>query len=344
MLPDRETANGVEIIRYGTLRFSRDSYLARFLGYTALYPQFFWQVLRLGAVDAVVSMTDPPLQVAVVTPAAFRARKKIHWAQDVYPELAEELGVIPREGVVALLLRAVSSWALRKQDEIVAVGRCMRKRLVARGLNAGKIEVIPNWSRTGAARGEDIAAKRKELGWDGQFVALYSGNLGLAHDFITLAGAARELEGIGVRMVFAGEGPRLDEVKRALAGLSHVSFLPPQAKDTLGAFLGAADAHLVSVRAGLEGLVVPSKAYAAFSVRRPLVYVGGNNAEIPAAVRESGCGAVVANGDSEELAALLRQMAEGASAREKPNERMTAAEEEFAFAKAADHWKEILRA
>jgi glycosyltransferase involved in cell wall biosynthesis len=302
-----EVIDGVEIIRVGTARFTRASHWRRAWSYLTLYPQLMWQVWKLGAVDAVVSMTDPPLQVAAVALASCRAKKKIHWAQDVYPELAEELGVIPRGGLLARVLRSISTWALRRQDEVVVVGRCMRERLVRRGVDAGKIEVIPNWSPVGAVSAASVAAMRKKLGWDGKFIALYSGNIGLAHDFETLVGAAKLLEGGGVQVVFAGEGPRLEQVRRETEGLAHVAFLPPQAKEDLSAFLAAADVHLVSVRAGLEGLVVPSKAYGIFAVGRPIFYVGGVDSEVAGVIAESGCGVVIPNGDAAGLAEAIKQ-------------------------------------
>jgi colanic acid biosynthesis glycosyl transferase WcaI len=301
-----EVINGVEVMRVGTARFTRASHWRRAWSYLTLYPQLMWQVWKLGAVDAVVSMTDPPMQVAAVALASCRAKKKIHWAQDVYPELAEELGVIPRGGLLARVLRSISTWALRRQDEVVTVGRCMRERLVKRGVDAGKIEVIPNWSSV-AAVSAAVAAMRKKLGWDGKFIALYSGNIGLAHDFETLVGAAKLLEGGGVQVVLAGEGPRLEQVRRETEGLAHVAFLPPQAKEDLSAFLAAADVHLVSVRAGLEGLVVPSKAYAIFAVGRPIFYVGGADSEVAGVIAESGCGVVIPNGDAAGLAEAIKQ-------------------------------------
>ena len=236
-LAKRETANGVEVIRVGTAPFTRVSHWKRALSYAALYPQFAWQVLRLGQVDALVSMTDPPLQVAALTLASFGARRKVHWAQDVYPELAEELGVIARGGLAARVLRALASWALRQQDEVVVLGRCMRQRLLRRGLDAGKIEVIPNWSPVAEPSAMEVAAMRKKLGWSNKFVALYSGNLGLAHDFDTIIRAAGELAGCRAQIVFAGEGPRAEALRKAAAGLSHVNFLPPQPKASLAAFL-----------------------------------------------------------------------------------------------------------
>lgn len=329
-----EIINGVEVIRVGTATFTRASHWRRGLSYLGLYPQLMWQVRKLGRVDAVISMTDPPLQVAAMTLASCRAKKRIHWAQDVYPELAEELGVIVRGGLFAGVLRAVSTWALRRQDKVVVVGRCMRERLVRRGIDAGKIEVIPNWSSVTPVATEQVQAMRERLGWNEKFVALYSGNIGLAHDFETLVGAARLLEGGGVQMVFAGEGPRLEEVQRATAGVEHVAFLPPQAKEDLSAFLAAADAHLVSVRAGLQGLVVPSKAYGIFATGRPIFYVGGADSEIAKVVAETGCGVVMANGDAVGLAEAIKEAAMRGDQR--------ASVPTLGFPEALAKWQEIL--
>jgi len=333
-LQNRELVNGVEVIRVGTARFTRASHGRRAWSYLTLYPQLMWQVWKLGKVDAVVSMTDPPMQVAAVALASCRAKKKIHWAQDVYPELAEELGVIPRGGLLARVLRSISTWALRRQDEVVAVGRCMRERLVRRGVDAGKIEVIPNWSSVGVVSAAEVQAMRERLGWNGKFIALYSGNIGLAHDFETLVGAAKLLEGGGVQMVFAGEGPRLAQVRRDTAGLAHVGFLPPQPKEHLSSFLAAADLHLVCVRSGLEGLVVPSKAYGILAAGRPIFYVGGAGSEVAGVIAESGCGVVIPNGDAVGLAEAIKQAARQGEQR--------ASAPSVGFNDALAKWRELL--
>ena len=337
-----KTPTGVEVIRVGTAAFTRASHWRRALSYLGLYPQLMWQVWKLGKVDAVVSMTDPPLQVAVVTLASGRAKRKIHWAQDVYPELAEELGVIGRGGVMARFLRVVSNWALQRQDEIVVVGRCMRERLLRRGVDAGKIEVIPNWSSVVPVPTERVQAMRERLGWSRKFIALYSGNLGLAHDFETLTGAAKLLEGAGVQMVFAGEGPRLEELKRAMQGLTHVTFLPPQAKEDLSAFLAAADVHLVTVRAGLEGLVVPSKAYGILAAGRPVMYVGSAESEVAQLLSESDAGLVFANGDAWGLAEALKSAAETSDMLQRVAAAAMRTAGGWTFAQALAKWREVL--
>ena len=218
----------------------------------------------------------------------------------------------------------------------------MRERLVGRGLDAGKIQVIPNWSQVFTAKTEDVAAMRKKLGWDGKFVALYSGNLGLAHDFETLVEAARRLDGTGVHVVFAGEGPRLEEVKVATAGLGNVAFLSPQPKGDLPAFFGAADLHLVSVRGGLEGLVVPSKTYGVFGAGRAVAYVGADDAEVARLLETSGAGEVLRNGDAAGVARLLRNLADNPARLKEMGEAALRAAGEITLAKALQKWQEVL--
>lgn len=341
-LQDGESVNGVEIIRVGTAPFTRASHWRRAMSYALLYPQLMWQVWKLGRVDAVVSMTDPPLQLAAVALASGRAAKRIHWAQDIYPELAEELGVIGRGGLFARVLRSVSTWALRKQDEVVVVGRCMRERLIARGVDARSIEIIPNWSPIAEPPEQSAASMRRRMGWGDGFVALYSGNLGLAHDFTTLAEAAKMLPGSRVRMVFAGEGPRLQEVKAATAGSDNVSFIPPQPKEDLAAFLAAADLHLVTVRENLGGLVVPSKIYGILAAGRPVVCVGPAGSEVARILEESGAGISVNNGDAAALAAFLKDLAANPAGAAAMGGKARVAAKEFTFAKALEKWREIL--
>ena len=342
-LPKRESINGVKLIRVGSASFSRASLFRRALSYLWLYPQFAWHVWRMGAIDAAISMTDPPMQVAVMALAAHRARRRIHWSQDVYPELAVELGVLRSRGLLAKVLRRVSTWALHLQDEVVVLGRDMRGRLVSRGVNASRIDVIANWSSIEAVAPVEAEAMRARLGWTGKFIALYSGNLGLAHDFDTLVEAVRVLKDGAIQFVFAGEGPQLGSVREAMSPFSHVSFLPPQPRSDLGSFLAAADAHLVTVRAGLSGLVVPSKIYGILAVGRPVLYVGPEESEVAQLLRSSQAGVAVKNGDAAKLADALLSLAGDATKARAMGDRARHAAKDFTLDKALDKWKEVLR-
>ena len=103
----------------------------RAIAYIMLYPSLFWRLLQVPPPDLVILMTDPPLQV-ILGPLArlFRRARIVHWAQDIYPEVAEALSVIKTRGAIATLTRWLSTRALRRCHHIVAIGRCMRRRLL----------------------------------------------------------------------------------------------------------------------------------------------------------------------------------------------------------------------
>jgi hypothetical protein len=89
--------------------------------------------------------------------------------------------------------------------------------------------------------------------------------------------------------------------------LSNLCFKPYQPYARLPLSLTVPDIHLVVLRSALEGLIVPSKFYGVAAAGRPTIHVGATEGEIPALLRESGAGLVVAQGDGDGLAdAILR--------------------------------------
>lgn len=315
------------------LPFTRASLLRRALSYASLYPALFWRALRLPRPDVVVTLTDPPL-LLVLGPWLkwFKRAHLVHWAQDVYPEVAEELGVLARGGFAAGLLRFLSTWSLRRHDHIITVGRCMKARLEARGLDGNKITVIPNWA-VGApatslpknrsaehcsARGEKALPPAEQcsalqagsvvqpscspaisplspLTSPLPFTVMYSGNFGLAHPFESIIEAVKllEQERAPVRFVFAGGGPKLDAVRQQLGGCRNVEFRGPASVTELPGSLAAADAHLACMNEALCGLVVPSKVYGAIAAGRPCLFLGPAGSEAAQFITTHRCGLVL---------------------------------------------------
>ena len=321
-----ESVAGVRVERVGGLPFTRASHWRRALSYLSLYPALLWRAWRLPRHDVVVTLTDPPLQLLLGPIIQWsKGSKAVHWAQDLYPELAEEMDVLARDGVFARRLRRLSTWALRRCQSVVAVGECMKRRLVQRGLAPQAITVIPNWGQAADApcgarnaefnssnsvRGE---AFRQEHGLADKFVVMYSGNLGLAHPFEAILDAAERLQTSRPEMafVFVGNGPRLPWVKQQAEqrSLRNVRFLPFQPKERLTESLAAADLHLASMRHELAGLVVPSKVYGVLAAGRPCVFLGPEESEAAQTILQYGCGSVLAHANGARLASILSHWA-----------------------------------
>lgn len=309
--PKNSTRRGVRILRAGGA-LSRRNVLLRAVSYVFMIPWLLTRALLLPRTDFVVTMTDPPMLVVVgLAMKFFKRNRVIHWAQDLYPEVAEELGVLPRGNAVTNLLRRLSTESLVRGDAVVAIGRCMASRLTARGVSYAKISIIPNWAPPIQSLDRSNNPFRRAHGLEGQFVVIYSGNMGLAHEFDTVLDAAESLHGQRVVFLFIGEGPRRVEVEAAarLRGIDNIRFLPSQSAEKLSESLSAADAHLVTMRPNLCGLVVPSKVYGVLAAGRPCLFVGPADSEAARLIRETDSGFVVGPDQWAELASEILDLA-----------------------------------
>ncbi len=310
--PLTEVTEGVWILRVRGLPFTRSNHLLRAIAYLSLYPAFLWRLIRLPAADVVVTMTDPPMQLVLGLPVKWlKGSRLVHWAQDIYPELAEALGVLRVGGLMSRILRALSNWALSRYDRIVSVGRCMSERLHERGLAPESITVIPNWADTQAIRPINHGTNplRTEWSLEDRFVVMYAGNLGLAHPVEAILEAAQLLieSAPNTLFLFVGEGPRLSWLSSQAQALQldNVRFLPFQPTEKLAYVLSAADVHLAGMYDRLCGLVVPSKVYGVMAAGRPCLFLGPEGSEIARLIREHDCGAVVPSADGATVAAVL---------------------------------------
>jgi glycosyltransferase involved in cell wall biosynthesis len=265
----------------------------------------------------VIAKTDPPLMSVVARPAARRnGARLVNWLQDIYPETAVELGVPFMRGPVAASLVALRNATLRAAAATVVVGDLMGRKVEALGAPAQRIHVIPNWCNDEDIRLVTQADNplRREWNLADKFVFGYSGNLGRAHEFATVLGAAERLRNEPrVAFLMIGGGKRFAELSaavqsRGLAGAFR--FLPYQTRALLSYSLGAADVHWVSLDPRLEGLMVPSKFYGIAAAGKPIIVIGDPNGELARLVRLNACGFAIAPGDSEALAATLRRLSE----------------------------------
>lgn len=315
-LPREETVGGVAVHRAWSSAFGRGSLAGRALDYATFCAA---ATLALRALarrgDVVVAMTDPPL---VSVPAAWvayrRGARLVNWLQDVFPEVGEALGVRLAGGTTGRWLRGLRDRSLRRAAANVVVGRRMRDRVAATGVDPRRVTVIENWADGAALRPlvPDANPLRDEWGLDGKFVVAYSGNMGRAHEFDTVLAAAEVLRGrADVAFLFVGDGARRPAIEaRVVArGLPNVSFRPYQPRERLGASLAAADVHLVTLRPELEGLVVPSKLYGIAAVGRPAIFVGDPAGEAGAFLAGARCGLAVRPGDALALVAAIETLA-----------------------------------
>ena len=344
-LPAFECYNGVEIHRVVQPRFGRGRLLGRAVDCLSMYAGFAAALaMRARPGDIVVGKTDPPMLSAAIAPVArLRGLSQINWLQDLYPEVALGLGLDALRPLAPLLF-ALRDWSLAGAFN-VTVGEGMAERVARRRISRDRIACIPNWCDEIRLAGADDAAQRLRARWglQGKFALGYCGNLGRAHEFDTLLGAAERLRGReDIVFLFVGGGhltPKLQaEVGRR--GLARAfRFQPYQPAGRLAATLSAADAHWVSLRPEMEGLIVPSKFYAAAAAGRPIVAAVHERGELAELVRRHDCGRVAPPGDPAAFAAAVLALSDDPARRERLGRNARAMiENEFPRARALDAW------
>jgi glycosyltransferase involved in cell wall biosynthesis len=319
-----EIRNGVLINRINTAAFSKGNILKRVVGYAVMIPKFCFWSLRTPNSDVVVTMTDPPMLLVVgVLMRLFKRSHLIHWVHDLYPEAAEALGLLSQGKMTAGIFRFISTQSMRCHEMIVVPGRCMKNRLIMRGVLESHISVIPNigLERKIAAMPRLPNSFRELNGLGGSFIVAYSGNIGLAHEFETIIDAAlilQKMEMSDVRFLFIGGGPRANSINEGIAtkGLQNVTMISSQSEGNLSSSLGAADIHLVTMREGMSGLVVPSKLYGIMAASRPCIFVGPSNSEVALSILESEAGYVIMPGDAEMLVKKILELRDSSVLRE----------------------------
>lgn len=237
------------------------------------------------------------------------------WLQDVFPEVAVVLGVKALGGRLGAWVCRLRDNSLRAAMMNVVLGERMAERVRARGVDADKVRVISNWADGEAITPIPAEANSLRAEWNltGKFVVMYSGNMGRAHEYETILGAAALLlQDARFVFLFVGggnqRGPLCSEV--VCRGLTNVQFRPYQPREQLGLSLAVGDVHLISLRPELEGLIVPSKFYGVLAAGRPIVFVGAAGGEIALQVDRAGCGVAVAQGDVNGLADRLVRLAD----------------------------------
>lgn len=265
--------------------------------------------------DAVLAMS-PPLTLGA---AGWICAKRfgvpfVFNIQDVFPDVAVELGAITDPQVIA-----VASWLERTTyqgaDAVTVLSDDLRDNVVAkidgrRGGDPGKVRVIPNFVDSDWIRpaGTDNAYRR-EHDLTGKTVVMYAGNVGFSQSLdMVVDVAAAFVDDPDVVFVINGGGVGRQALERRATGMANVRFVDLQPKARLPELLAAADVHLVPLKAGLARSSVPSKTYSILAAGRPVVASVDRGTEVARTIETSGAGLAVPPDDPESFAKAVRRM------------------------------------
>jgi colanic acid biosynthesis glycosyl transferase WcaI len=270
-----EQLNRVRVIRVGSTDYPRTQMQRRVFNYLSYVALSVPRAL-FAPCDAVLAMTDPPFEGIVGAFVAMLKRKPfVYNIRDLYPDMAVG-GSIVKPGLMARVWEKLHRWALRRATRVIVLGEDMKSRIAAKGVAPDRIEIVRDGAETSSspvAASDFDADVIRAVRSDFRFVLLHAGNLGFYGAWETLLAAARELQNDGVGLVFVGDGAQRTHLQELAANDPNIRFLPFFRSSKVSSVLAAADAHVITIKRGLEGVVVPSKMYGILAAGRPIVAV-----------------------------------------------------------------------
>jgi len=137
-------------------------------------------------------------------------------------------------------------------------------------------------------------------------VLVHAGNLGFYGAWETLIRGVQMLASEGVGLVFIGEGAMKAHLQEHARACRNVRFLPFRPVAEVPHVMAAGDLHVVTVKRGLEGVVVPSKVYSILASGRPLMALATAQAEVARFAERDGCGVSADPDDPRAFAEVVR--------------------------------------
>ncbi|MEQ1851011.1 MAG: hypothetical protein ABMA01_05395 [Chthoniobacteraceae bacterium] len=268
-----------------------------------------WRMLRAGRArpraDVVISGTSPPCLAVVADRVARKhGAAHIHWAMDVYPEIATALGEIGSHSLAGRIAGMAMRTAYRGAAAVIALDADMQACL--RGHRIRPLCIRPWVSQAIMSAPADGSAPVAPWTW------IYSGNLGRAHEWETLLRAQAILEArqVDARLLFQGGGPSwaAASARAQELGLRNCEWRSYVPERELPASLLRCEVLIVTQLPAVRGLLWPSKLALVKTLPRPLLFVGPTEGAIAGELRGLPHAGIFAPGDAEGVARWVAEM------------------------------------
>jgi len=310
-----EPSGRVRILRVGSSDYPRTQMKKRVFNYLSYVFLAVPRALFLPC-DVIFAMTDPPFEGIVGAFVALLKNKPyVYNIRDLYPDMAVG-GSIIKPGLLPRVWEKLHRWALRRATRVVVLGNDMRHRILAKDVDPSTVAVVrdgaeisPSDAPAPALDSEVIRAIRGNF----RFVLLHAGNLGFYGAWDTLLAGAASLAADGVGLVFVGDGAQRLRLETAAAQIPNVRFLPFFPARQISSVLAAADAHIITIKRGLEGVVVPSKMYGILAAGKPIVAVAPRECDVASLGEAKGFSVSAGPGDPAGFALLVRELSQNPS-------------------------------
>lgn len=316
-LPEKEVWRNIQIKRCGFKIVTKKSLAHRALAYVSFLAGAFSELLNISTENTHwFGVTNPPFTIHLLAiTSTLRKHPFSYMLLDLHPEGMLILSSFSESNPLIWFWKKLNHWAYQRAERLAVLGRDMIPLLEKEySIPSSKMIYIPHWSPADVSiplRFEESKFTEK-WGLQAKFVVQYSGNMGLWHDLEIFVRAAKLLEDLPkIQFVFVGSGIRKASALALAEKLrvKNIRWNDFVSLSDLSDSLAACHISLISQRAGLEGIAVPSKLYGILASGRAVVAQVPANSEVALAVSEHQCGLIAEPGNAEHLVLQIKQLA-----------------------------------
>lgn len=308
-----DVVNGVPVHRCWHYVPQKVSALKRILHEGSFVATSFLRLLFLPRPDVMV-VVSPPLLLgaAAAVMSVLKRCPFVFHVQDLQPDAAVGLGML-KPGLFTRALYALEALAYRRAARVSGISDGMRAAFLAKQVPAEKIVSFPNGVVLPALESIQPGGEfRKDQGFaNDDFLAVYSGNLGVKQGLSILVAAARGLKSSRIKLIICGDGAAkaglLQEIEAA--HLTNVFLLPLRPEQQYHAMLKDSDLILIPQQRGSGASFLPSKLLPALAYAKPILAIADADSALTRAVNDGQFGCCIPPENPDFVMSALEKLA-----------------------------------
>ncbi|WP_338836476.1 glycosyltransferase family 4 protein [Clostridium perfringens] len=308
-----EIYRGINIKRVFSTEGNRDSKIGRLLNYITFTTSVFFNLLFKKNYDKILFVSNPPLVPFIgYLIKKLRGKNYIYLVHDIYPDVAEKLGVIKKGSIISKVMNYINKKIYTNAERIIALGKDMKRVIADKGVDEEKIEIVTNWADSRVNYEKEVDKNfYKKYRLENKFNILYTGNISKVHAIDTIVEVAKILKNEeDIMFTFVGDGNRKQDLiklkeKEDLRNIQLENYMFGEEYNNL---LNCANLFITTLQQGIEGLGVPSKTYTYMSVAKPLIAIMSENSEIGSMVNQYNLGKQFNNKEYHKIAEFILEL------------------------------------
>ena len=308
-----EIYRGINIKRVFSTEGNRDSKIGRLLNYITFTTSVFFNLLFKKNYDKILFVSNPPLVPFIgYLIKKLRGKNYIYLVHDIYPDVAEKLGVIKKGSIISKVMNYMNKKIYTNAERIIALGKDMKRIIADKGVDEEKIEIVTNWADSRVNYEKEVDKNfYKKYRLENKFNILYTGNISKVHAIDTIVEVAKILKNEeDIMFTFVGDGNRKQDLiklkeKEDLRNIQLENYMFGEEYNNL---LNCANLFITTLQQGIEGLGVPSKTYTYMSVAKPLIAVMSEDSEIGSMVNQYNLGKQFNNKEYHKIAEFILEL------------------------------------